>query len=90
MFFDNFSRVPQCLGLKVLGNRVLAVSLHHFLQERVAKRMGSAVGRKFPLDVASLLHLVLMFLVAMFNMFRETAFQFISGSLCFRWEGGST
>ena len=50
--------------------------------------MGSAAGRKFPLYVDSLLHLVLRFLVAMLSMFKDTLFQFISGSLCFSWEGG--
>ena len=43
--------------------------------------MGSEAGRKFPLNVDSLLQLVLRFLVAMLSMFRDTMFQFISGSL---------
>ena len=42
---ENFSRVPQCLGFKVLGNKELAMSLHPFLLGRVARRMGSVVGR---------------------------------------------
>ena len=87
---ENFSRVPQCLGLKDVGNIVLARSLQNFLLGRVAKRMVSALGRKFSLKVASLQHRFLMFLVAIFNKFRETAFQLISGSLCLRWEGGRT
>ena len=87
---ENFSRVPQCLGLKDLGNIVLARSLQPFLLGMVARRMGSVGGKKLQLKVASLLHLFQMFLVAIFNKFRETAFQLISGSLCLRWEGGST
>ena len=86
----NFSSVPQCLWLKDLGNMALARSLQPFLLGRVARRMGLAFERKFPLKDASLLHLFLMFLVAILNKFRETAFQLISGSLCLSWEGGRT
>ena len=84
----NLSMVPQCLLLKVLGNISLAKCLQPFLLGRVARRMGSELGRKFPLKEASLLHLLLHSLVAMFRRFRETVFQLISGSLDFSWEGG--
>ena len=77
----NFFSVPQCLGLKDLGNIALARSLQPFLLGRVARRIGSELGRKFPLKDVSLLHLFLMFLVAILSRFRETAFQLISGSL---------
>ena len=84
----NFSNVPQCLGLKVLGNIALARSLQPFLLGRVARRIGSELGRRFPLKEVSLLHLFLMLLVAMLSRFRETTFQLISGSLNLSWEGG--
>ena len=84
----NFPKVPQCLGLKVLRNISLAKCLQPFLLGRVARRMGLELGRKFPLKEASLLHLLLQSLVAMFRRFRETVFQLISGSLDFSWEGG--
>ena len=85
----NLSRVPQCLGLKVLGNISLARCLQPFLLGSVARRIGFELGRKFPLKEASLLNLFLQILVAILNRFRETAFQFISGSLDLSWEGGS-
>ena len=87
-FSVNFSSVPKCLGLKDLGNIALARSLQPFLLGRTARRIGSVLGRKFPLKTESLLHLFLMFLVAILRRFRETAFQLISGSLCLSWEGG--
>ena len=85
---ENLSIVPQCLLLKVLGNISFAKCLQPFLLGRVARRMGSELGRKFPLKEASLLHLLLQSLVAIFRRFRETKLQLISGSLDFSWEGG--
>ena len=78
---ENLAKVPQCLGLKVLGNTSLAMCLQPFLLGRVVRRIGLELGRKFPLKDASLLHLFLQILVAMLSRFRETALQFISGSL---------
>ena len=85
----NLPRVPQCLGLKVLGNISLAKCLQPFLLGSVFRSIGLELGRKFPLKEASLLHLFLLVLVAMFSRVRETAFQFISGSLDLSCEGGS-
>ena len=42
---DSFVRVPQCLGLKELGNISLAMWLHPFLLGSVARRIGLASGR---------------------------------------------
>ena len=85
---ENFPIVPQCLLLKDFGNISFAKCLQPFLLGRVARRMGSELGRKFPLNEASLLHLLLQSLVAMFRRFMETSVQLISGSLAFNWEGG--
>ena len=85
---ENFCKVPQCLLLKVLGNISFAKCLQPFLLGRVARRMGSELGRKLPLKEVNLLHLFLQSLVAMFRRFRETKLQLISGNLDFNWEGG--
>ena len=77
----NLSSVPQCFGLKELGNIALARCLHTFLLGRVARRIVSELGRKFPLKEESLLHLFLILLVALLSRFKETTFQLISGSL---------
>ena len=81
--------MPQCFGLKDFGKRMSASSLQPFLLGLEDSKMGSAAGKWLPLKVASLLHLFLMFLVAMFRRVRDTESQFISGSLILSWDGGS-
>ena len=88
MVFCELVQGAPVFGVEGFGNISLARCLQPFLLGSVARRIGLELGRKFPLKEASLLHLFLQILMAILNRFRETAFQFISGSLDLSWEGG--
>ena len=88
MVFSELVQGAPMFGVEGFGEHTLARCLQPFLLGSVVKSIGLKLGRKFPLKEASLLHLFLLVLVAMFNRFRETAIQFISWSLGLSWEGG--
>ena len=64
-------------------------SLQPLMLGEVSCRSGCIRGPKFPVKVAIFLHFSLVLAVRKLSRGVDILFQFVLGSLCLSWEGGS-